>query len=571
MLVVAVVTILVLYDAQRRAADDAVREMQAEFSGSIAALRHLHALRDAGLLERCRELVRKPRLHAALEDDALDLLYPSARDELRDIMEEEENDAEPERAGYGLHAEFYRFLDARGRLIPPAPRDEVGRLTGRETAQLVLPAATSEPQLGILVREQVDADGPLFDVVAMPIRSGETGETIAMLVLGFEPTGALAVPRSPGILRGIWTQGRLELIDVPESVRRDIGGQIAARVTGEEAAVLPLSTTIGGVPHLLFFQRLNPSSQYPATYEVCLYSQAPLQERLRRLRWRVLGTGGLVLLLGLAASHVLAGRLTRPVERLVLDSEEHRAGRWRAEAALEQTSDELQRVARFSADASHQLKTPVAVLRAGLEELRAGDPSPAEVRAEIDALIRQTHRLSGVIEDLLLLSRLDAGRLTLEFGTIDLVPLIEAALDDLSVRPERFGLAVETELPPRLPVAGEKRFAALILQNLLENAGKYNRPGGRVRLVAVERDGATILVVGNTGTAIPAAAQAHIFERFHRGAAGENVPGYGLGLNLARELARLHGGELRLVRSAEDWTEFEVRFRSAAPMAGAAT
>ena len=71
------------------------------------------------------------------------------------------------------------------------------------------------------------------------------------------------------------------------------------------------------------------------------------------------------------------------------------------------------------------------------------------------------------------------------------------------------------------------------------------------------------LVIGNTGRPISTEGQAHIFERFHRGAMGEDVPGYGLGLNLARELARLHQGDLRLVRSDEAWTEFEVRFRPA--------
>jgi signal transduction histidine kinase len=70
-----------------------------------------------------------------------------------------------------------------------------------------------------------------------------------------------------------------------------------------------------------------------------------------------------------------------------------------------------------------------------------------------------------------------------------------------------------------------------------------------------------VLTVGNTGRPIPTAAQAHIFERFHRGFIGENVPGHGLGLNLARELARLHHGDLRLTRSDETWTEFEVRFQ----------
>ena len=86
-----------------------------------------------------------------------------------------------------------------------------------------------------------------------------------------------------------------------------------------------------------------------------------------------------------------------------------------------------------------------------------------------------------------------------------------------------------------------------------------------MRVAAQTAADTVILSVANTGHAIPPAAQAHIFERFHRGGVGENVPGYGLGLNLARELARLHGGDLRLARSDESWTEFEVRFRLAPP------
>src|SRR5204862_5581804 len=100
--------------------------------------------------------------------------------------------------------------------------------------------------------------------------------------------------------------------------------------------------------------------------------------------------------------------------------------------------------------------------------------------------------------------------------------------------------------------------------NLFENARKYNRSDGCIRILARTEGNEVILTVGNNGKPISAAAQAHIFERFHRGTIGENVPGYGLGLNLARELARLHGGELRLVRPDDVWTEFEVRFRRAA-------
>jgi signal transduction histidine kinase len=263
------------------------------------------------------------------------------------------------------------------------------------------------------------------------------------------------------------------------------------------------------------------------------------------------------------ASHVLAARLSRPVERLAVDSAENRVQRRRAEAALETTSRELQRSARFSADASHQLKTPVTVLRAGLEGLLADEGLTAEQREELSSLVHQTFRLTTVIEDLLLLSRMDAGRLRLNFGQVDLTGLIEAWLDDFGALAEPDTCAVETDCPPALLIAGEKRYTSLIVQNLLENARKYNRPGGRIRIVARAVEGAVVLTIANTGRPIPRESLEHIFERFHRGAISEDIPGHGLGLNLARELARLHGGELRLARSEGDWTEFEVRFRLA--------
>jgi signal transduction histidine kinase len=172
------------------------------------------------------------------------------------------------------------------------------------------------------------------------------------------------------------------------------------------------------------------------------------------------------------------------VEKLAVDSATHLAGRARAEAALESTSEELQRAARFSADASHQLKTPVTVLRAGLEELLARDHLSVAERESLSALVHQTYRLSGVIEDLLLLSRLDAGRLRLDLAPVDLAALIAASVDDLSALPDDSELAVETDLPPALLVSAERRYAALILQNLLENARKYNRSGGRIRIAA---------------------------------------------------------------------------------------
>ena len=191
--------------------------------------------------------------------------------------------------------------------------------------------------------------------------------------------------------------------------------------------------------------------------------------RQRQLFWQFTAAGVLLLLGALIASHFLSIQLAVPVENLAVVSEENRAQRVRAEAALELTHEELQRSARFSADASHQLKTPVTVLRAGLEELLAGETLTPEVRNEVSTLVHQTFRLTSVIEDLLLLSRMDAGRLKLDFGAVNLSQLIEGWLDDLHALPDPLSLAVETDFPPNLMIEGEKRFTCKICSRMRGN------------------------------------------------------------------------------------------------------
>jgi len=254
----------------------------------------------------------------------------------------------------------------------------------------------------------------------------------------------------------------------------------------------------------------------------------------------------------------VALRLSAPVKKLALDSEENRTQRKRAEAALVTAARELERSTRYSADASHQLKSPVTVFRIGLESLLGREDFKPEVYEELSTLLHQTHRLTGVIEDLLLLSRMDAGHLQIASAPVDLSQLVNEWLDDLGALPDSPNVKIEKEFSPRLFIAGEKRYTSLIVQNLLENARKYNRPGGRIRVSAHGNGSDVVLTIGNTGSTIPPGE--NIFERFHHSSTPSAVSGHGIGLNLARELARLHGGDLRLVRSGNDWTEFEVRF-----------
>ena len=562
MLVVSGITAAGLYLAERNAAADMQRDLQRDFQAELAALHRMEELRHAALAERCRLLAQNPRIHAALEDNALDLLYPSAKDEMRDVMAAVPGSTAATQPG-ALRATFYRFLDGDGGVLPASNPVDVGPLRLEEEALLALKPLPNKQQIGYIRRKPKTGGEMIDEVIALPIHSTETNEVISALGVGFEPVPLAGNRPGDELKSGIWVNGWLHMPALPESSRASITQDVARALAEPESEARSSRVRISGALHLLFYKRLNPGSAFPPAYEVCIYSLQKALARQRLLRWQIVGAGAALLVAGFIASHFISKRLSAPVEKLAVDSEENRARRKRVEAALASTHEELERSTRFSADASHQLKTPVTVLRAGLEGLLHRDNFSPEVYEELSALHHQTYRLTAVIDDLLLLSRMDAGRLQIEFNPVNLTELIEGWLEDLTALPDPLGLEIKTKIPRALYIAGEKRYTSLILQNLLENARKYNGPGGCIRVSARSDNGWALLRIGNTGPTIPPEMQDQIFERFSRGTNGAKVAGHGLGLNLARELVRLHGGELRLVSSIENWTEFEVRFRLA--------
>jgi signal transduction histidine kinase len=559
MLIVATLTALGLYLAQRKVTADAEQNLQQNFQAELSSLHKLEELRHAALADRCNALAAKPRIHAAIEDNAIDLLYPSAKDELRNLMEGEE--PPPEQGAQSLHATFYRFLDGTGAVLKPPNPKEVGQLDAKAEAQLSLTKLPETQQIGYL-KEKVDADGgAVAEVLAVPIFSTDTGDVISALVVGFNPFQPRQTHAGAGMKSGIWVNGQLHLPSLPKSAEASLSEKIANAVADSDRAESKFRVNVDSTPQLLFYKRLNPGSLFPPAYEICVYPLADSMAQLHRLRWQIGGAGALLLLGGFIASHLVALRFSAPVKKLALDSEENRAQRKLAEAALASTAEELERSTRYSADASHQLKSPVTVLRVGIESLLAREDFRPEVYEELSALLHQTHRLTGVIDELLLLSRMDAGHLQIASTPVNLSQLIDEWLDDLGALPDSPDVKIEKEFPVGLFVAGERQYTSLIVQNLLENARKYNRSGGRIRVSAHGNAKDVVLTIGNTGGTIPPGE--NIFERFHHNSTPSAASGHGIGLNLARELAQLHGGDLRLVRSENDWTEFEVRFPAA--------
>jgi signal transduction histidine kinase len=552
MIIVATLTALGFYLAQRRVTADAERNLQQTFQTELSSMHKIEELRHASLADRCNTLVAKPRIHAAIEDDAIDLLYPTAKDELRDLMEGEE--PPPEQAARSLHARFYRFLDDTGAVIKPPNTSDVGELDAATEAQLSLKKLPDTQQIGY-----VQSAGDIHEVIAVPIFSTDTGELVSALVIGFKPLEL--ENKNTGMQSGVWVDGHLHLPALPPSAQSSLNEKITPVLAKSDSEQNYVRVGVAGASQLLFHKRVNPGSLFPPAYEIFLYPLASWTAQLNRLRWQIGGAGALLLLGGFVASHFVARSMSAPVKQLALDSEENRAERERAEAALASTAEELERSTRYSADASHQLKSPMTILRIGLESLLAREGFKPEVYEELSTLLHQTRRLTGVIEDLLLLSRMDAGHLQIASSPVNLSQLVDEWLDDLGALPESPDVKIEKEFPRGLFVAGEKRYTSLIVQNLLENARKYNRAGGRIRVSAQGNGRNVVLTIGNTGRTIPPGE--NIFERFHHSSSPSAASGHGIGLNLARQLTRLHGGELRLVRSEKDWTEFEVRFSAA--------
>ena len=229
-------------------------------------------------------------------------------------------------------------------------------------------------------------------------------------------------------------------------------------------------------------------------------------------------------------------------------------------AVLNGMMDRLQisfeQAARFTADASHELKTPLAVMQVTLHDsLRRG----ALGHEEIESLARECARLKSITHSLLLLSQADAGKLPLTRERYDLSHDLARLVEDADAICDHAEIRCEHDLAPDLFIIADRALMRHVFQNLLSNAVKYNRSNGLVKITLTDIDAHAVFTIANTGPGIPAAAQPRLFERFFRADAARTGEGAGLGLNIADELARANGAELRLLESVEDHTRLEVR------------
>lgn len=311
----------------------------------------------------------------------------------------------------------------------------------------------------------------------------------------------------------------------------------------------------------------------PAGFRLLVGRDVEERERLgvvirRAAGWSLL----LVFLLGCLASWFVARRVLKRVDGMTDTARVIMAGDLKGRLAISGTGDELDRLAlalnamlerigelmngmqQVSDNIAHDLKTPLTRLRNRAEEALRRASSPDELRAALDGSIDEADNLIRVFNALLMIARLETGRIQDSMNELDLSEIVSGLAELYEPLAEEAGLALETGIAPGLRVAGNRELIGQALANLIDNALKYGAPAAdapAVVRVAASQVGQTVeLSVADNGMGIPEADRGRVLERFVRLDRSRSKPGFGLGLALASGVVRLHGGQLRLEDNA---------------------
>jgi signal transduction histidine kinase len=303
-----------------------------------------------------------------------------------------------------------------------------------------------------------------------------------------------------------------------------------------------LGKVIVGVPTL-------SATAFPREYVIALFAFAPFV---------IIAAGwGAWTILGITSQRI--GKITHDVAAISDGRSLHRrlsienAGQEFEElvatlnAMIERLETSFMGLRRFTADASHELKTPLAVLRADVERAMT-EPSQAERMIALEEALHETTRMADLVESLLTLARADEGRFDIHREPVELKPLVEDVYETALILGEGAGVAVNLPFTADVTVMGDKTRLRQLFLNLVTNAIKYTPAGGKVDIgLGLHPDNVTF-AVRDTGIGIAAADVPYIFERFWRAdrvrSRMSERGGFGLGLAISQWIAQAHGGTL---------------------------
>ncbi len=299
-----------------------------------------------------------------------------------------------------------------------------------------------------------------------------------------------------------------------------------------------------------------------------------VQESVDRLRNSLLLMVPVVLLLCVAGGYWLAGRALRPIASVTAQLDAIQPTNLSSRLPVPPVADEVARLAavinallerlerasvterRFASDAAHELRTPLAVLRTGLEVTLARDRSAGENRVALTSAHREVLSLCRIADELLMLARL-GGEVSVERGRLNLRELVGEVASTVEPLAQAREIQLRVRADEDVFVDGNAGHLRRLVINLLDNALKFTPANGSIKTSLTMESNRAILRVADSGPGIDAAEMPFIFDRFFRGASAPGE-GSGLGLSLCREIARLHGGDITAANRPSGGCEFVV-------------
>ncbi len=366
-------------------------------------------------------------------------------------------------------------------------------------------------------------------------------------------------------------------------------------------AVFGLTAIVLAAIYFGLARQLKPAPKFsPAVYRVIPEGQSGLpfkqvvlssesgdvqdeiktQERRRtlaQLRKLTFAALSVLFLASLGIGYVVAGRVLRPIGKITAAARRIQATSLSERIGLEGPQDELKTLAdtfdemlgrldasftaqrQFVADASHELRNPLAVIQTNADVALQEDGVPEDVRSRLEAVRRATERMRRLVDDLLSLARLELG--PGRRSEVDLAVLLDEVGDELEPLAHARGLSLEAHAEPGLRIVADRDAVKRALANLLDNAFRHSPAGAPVRVGAERQNGWAVLSVADDGPGLSADEQELVFERFWRSdsSRSRDSGGAGLGLAIVRRIAESHGGEVSVTSQPGAGSTFEIR------------
>jgi len=375
----------------------------------------------------------------------------------------------------------------------------------------------------------------------------------------------------------------------------DLQGNVQERSDGLHSHPLPVSANClrRGLAGKATFETVPGLGEHPVrivTVPVRMGERVPLlvqagtslegvEAALQRAGWILVILTPSVLLVALVGGWLLVGRALRRVDGLTRTALEIQSTNLRRRIDHAGTDDEIgrlaeafdqmiarldrsfQQVRQFSADASHELKTPLTAIRGEAEVALLGELQPDEYRRSIRSILESSERMSEIVDSLLLLARADSGLNLIQRETVELGEVILQAVETVEPLAQRNGVSLLVDEVEDLAVAGDALWLNQVVVNLLSNGAKYTPSGGTVTVALRHVGDSAEVSVRDTGIGIPAEHLPRIFDRFYRVDHGRAraAGGAGLGLSITRWAVEAHGGEVTVESVPGEGSTFRVR------------